>query len=199
MPRARKHSFHNGLEQKYCRGCSKWKNLDLFSFSNDKWDKLKTNCISCRLFKSKQYRAQLSEEHREKILLKKRIRAKRYQKSGRRDYVRNLRRERDPKYAMLCRLRNRLRAALKSKGIIKTNTTMELCGCSLEELKAHLEQQFVENMSWDNRNEWHVDHIRPCASFDLTDIEQQKQCFHFSNLQPLWAHENLKKSDKWSP
>tara|TARA_B100001094_G_scaffold125669_1_gene121754 strand:- start:4629 stop:5054 length:426 start_codon:yes stop_codon:yes gene_type:complete len=141
----------------------------------------------------------LTEEQREKILLKGRLRARKYQKSGRQTYTRSLRREREPKYAMLCRLRRRLRSALSRKGIIKTNTTMELCGCTLEELKAHLEQQFVENMNWDNRSEWHIDHIRPCASFDLTDIEQQKQCFHYSNLQPLWAHENLKKSDKWSP
>ena len=77
-------------------------------------------------------------------------------------------------------------AALKSKGIIKTNTTMELCGCSLEELKAHLEKQFVENMSWDNRSEWHIDHIRPCASFDLTDIE--RIYLEKYKLYYLWAY-----------
>ena len=76
---------------------------------------------------------------------------------------------------------------------------MELCGCSLDELKAWLEKQFIENMNWENRSLWHVDHIRPCASFDLTDIEQQKQCFHFTNLQPLWAADNFKKGAKWSP
>ena len=50
-------------------------------------------------------------------------------------------------------------------------------------------------MSWDNYGDWHIDHIIPCAAFDLTDIEQQKKCFNYKNLQPLWAEENLKKLD----
>lgn len=52
-------------------------------------------------------------------------------------------------------------------------------------------------MSWDNFGEWYIDHIKPCCSFDLTDIEQQKKCFHYTNLQPLWAIDNLKKSGKY--
>jgi HNH endonuclease. len=56
-------------------------------------------------------------------------------------------------------------------------------------------------MSWDNygRDGWHIDHIRPCASFDLTDPEQQRQCFHYTNLQPLWAADNIRKGAKWQP
>jgi hypothetical protein len=55
-------------------------------------------------------------------------------------------------------------------------------------------------MSWENHGEWHIDHIRPCASFsDLTQLEQQKQCCHYTNLQPLWAIDNILKSDKWGP
>ena len=59
----------------------------------------------------------------------------------------------------------------------------------------HLEAQFKPGMTWDNYGlkGWHVDHIRPCASFDLRDPEQQRRCFHYTNLQPLWAEENLKK------
>ena len=62
--------------------------------------------------------------------------------------------------------------------------------------KRYTEPDFV---SWGNSSleGWHIDHIRPCASFDLTDPEQQKQCFHYTNLQPLWAEDNLRKSDKW--
>jgi hypothetical protein len=54
-------------------------------------------------------------------------------------------------------------------------------------------------MTWENRSKWHVDHIRPCASFNLFDPAQQAACFHFSNLQPLWAADNIRKSDKWTP
>ena len=52
-------------------------------------------------------------------------------------------------------------------------------------------------MSWDNYGKWHIDHVRPCSSFDLTDAKQQEECFHYTNLQPLWAAENLQKGSKW--
>ena len=78
------------------------------------------------------------------------------------------------------------------------DSTKELIGCSLEELKIHLENQFTKGMNWKNygRNGWHIDHILPCASFDLTDLEQRKKCFHYTNLQPLWEIDNIRKSDK---
>ena len=70
----------------------------------------------------------------------------------------------------------------------------ELVGCSVEEVRAHLEAQFSPGMTWDNYGDWHVDHIRPCASFENP---ADPECWHFSNLQPLWAEDNLRKSDKW--
>lgn len=94
-------------------------------------------------------------------------------------------------------LRSRIRYALLGKN--KSKSTMELLGCTIEEFKYHLESQFKDGMSWDNygRYGWHIDHIRPCSSFDLTNPEQQKECFHYTNLQPLWAEENLKKGDRY--
>ena len=76
--------------------------------------------------------------------------------------------------------------------------TMELLGTDIETARLHLENQFKENMSWDNHGNygWHIDHIIPCASFDLTDIEQQKKCFNYTNLQPLWAKDNMSKGSK---
>lgn len=76
---------------------------------------------------------------------------------------------------------------------------MELIGCSIEHLKEHIEKQFVEGMNWENWSfyGWHIDHIRPIASFDLSDPAQVKECFHYSNLQPLWAKDNLSKGDKF--
>jgi hypothetical protein len=73
--------------------------------------------------------------------------------------------------------------------------TFDLLGCNISEAKEHLEKQFKEGMIWENHGThgWHIDHIIPCASFDLTYPEQQKKCFHYTNLQPLWAKENMSK------
>ncbi|NDD52422.1 hypothetical protein EBZ39_00835 [bacterium] len=103
--------------------------------------------------------------------------------------------ERSPDAKIKLRLRSRIIGALKSAGTRKNKKTTELLGCDIMTARKHIEAQFKEGMSWDNyaNNTWHIDHIRPCASFDLTDPEQQKQCFHYTNLQPLWAWENDSK------
>lgn len=110
-----------------------------------------------------------------------------------------LKRKTDPKQVILRRLRKRLSVCVRKTG--KTMVpwpSLELIGCTRPELVAHLENQFKPGMSWANRNLWHIDHIRPCASFDLTDPIQIKQCFHYTNLQPLWALENIIKGKKIS-
>ena len=89
------------------------------------------------------------------------------------------------------RLHRRLHHALK--GEMKAASTFKLVGCSAKELVLWLESQFTEKMNWQNI---HIDHMMPCASFDLSDPDAQKQCFHFTNLQPMLAHENLSKSSK---
>lgn len=104
----------------------------------------------------------------------------------------------DPSYYLAVRFRARIRAALKSSSDEKKCKSQELLGCPISHLKNHLESQFCNGMSWENRNLWHIDHIRPCASFDLSLLDQQKKCFHYTNLQPLWIKENLSKRDKWS-
>lgn len=96
--------------------------------------------------------------------------------------------------AHYCRVR--LRKVLKGRD--KSYSTRSLLGCRADQLKAHLEKQFKPGMTWENYGlkGWHIDHIKPCAKFDLTDPEQQKQCFHYTNLQPLWAGENIEKGAK---
>jgi len=103
----------------------------------------------------------------------------------------------DPQQQLLNSLRSRLSGLVK-KGK-KAASTMELAGCTVAQLRQHLEAQFTDGMSWENygKHGWHVDHIRPCASFDLVDPEQQRQCFHYSNLQPLWAMDNMRKGARW--
>lgn len=94
------------------------------------------------------------------------------------------------------RLRRRVRHALARKA--KSKGTLKLLGCDGETLMKHLESLFKPGMSWLNRGSvWHIDHIRPCATFDLLKVSEQRKCFHYTNLQPLFAKENLKKGKKW--
>lgn len=102
-----------------------------------------------------------------------------------------LRKANDPVFRAACNLRNRLRSALKAQTAWKQGFGM--LGCTMAGLKLHLEHQFTEGMTWGNYGLWHIDHIRPVSSFDLLDEAQQRQCFHFTNLQPLWATDNQSK------
>ena len=111
--------------------------------------------------------------------------------------LKNLRRrnryKNDPAYKILCSLRNRIRKVLNGKS--KSQSTMKLLGCDINTFIKYIESQFIEGMNWNNYNlyGWHLDHIKPCSSFDLTKPEEQKKCFHYNNLQPLWAKDNLSK------
>ena len=93
-------------------------------------------------------------------------------------------------------LRTRIRHAVNSQNVSKNNRTPELVGCSVADLKVHLESKFTDGMTWENYGDWHIDHIRPCASFNLEDADEQKKCFHWTNLQPLWAIDNIRKGAK---
>jgi hypothetical protein len=97
------------------------------------------------------------------------------------------------------RLSSSIRRMIKSRGGKKQIGTKSLTGCSVNELMAHIEKKFKPGMNWNNRATfgWHIDHIRPCASFDLTNPDEQKKCFHYTNLQPLWWNENVAKSDRY--
>ena len=106
----------------------------------------------------------------------------------------------DPQYKLGQTLRGRIRDAIKNQRTAKATSSLELLGVDdISIVIEHLEQQFQPGMTWENHGPrgWHIDHIRPCASFDLTDPEQQRACFHYTNLQPLWAEENLSKGDRW--
>lgn len=96
------------------------------------------------------------------------------------------------------RLRKRMLRAIESNA--KGGSAIKDLGCSIEFLKTYLESKFTVGMSWDNwgHKGWHIDHIRPLVSFDLTVHEQVKQACHYTNLQPLWAIDNLKKSGKYN-
>ena len=102
--------------------------------------------------------------------------------------------ENDTNFNLTNRMRSRLRKYLTIHNITKKNRSFEIVGCTPEYLKEHLEKQFKDGMSWENKDKWHIDHIIPLSSAN-TEIEIYKLC-HYTNLQPLWAEENIKKSNK---
>ena len=99
------------------------------------------------------------------------------------------------------KLRSAVSMAFKKIGQNKPTDTLALLGCTWEEAKAHFESLFLEGMTWENHGrgegKWQIDHIRPVASFKGASEEELKQMNHISNLQPLWAIDNVKKGDKW--
>lgn len=113
-----------------------------------------------------------------------------------RDYWRHAR-QTDPYYNIRNRLCSRLWHAVTSQNGRKAFKTEDLIGCTVAALRNQLQGQFTDGMTWEKflNGEIHIDHKVPCASFDLSDPDQQKLCFHYTNLQPLWAKDNLSKSD----
>lgn len=102
----------------------------------------------------------------------------------------------EPKFALAFKLRARVRQAIKASGASKSGRTEELVGCSIEFLRQHIERQFKGKMSWDNPDSFHIDHIVPVSSFDLTDIQQQRVAFNWQNMRPLSPKKNLSKGAK---
>jgi len=99
-------------------------------------------------------------------------------------YYKKLRFLNDPNFKLRHLISHRINEVLKKQKVNKNNSTLKLLGCNLNFFKNYLESQFTKEMSWSNHGikGWHIDHKRPCISFDLTDPEQQKICFHYSNL-----------------
>ena len=97
----------------------------------------------------------------------------------------------NPTWRMIENLRRRLRYCLQGRR--KEKNTMHLVGCSSVDLRLHIEKQFLPNMKWENYGKWHIDHIIPCSSFDFSKSGEQEKCFHYTNLRPLWAVDNLIK------
>jgi hypothetical protein len=106
-------------------------------------------------------------------------------------------RKTDVQYRLRCNLRNRISCALKAINKDRTVSHVRDLGCTIEELRRFLEVQFHSGMSWDNYGTlWHIDHIFPLNSFDLSDEAQQKKAVHYLNLQPMLAEINLRKGSK---
>jgi hypothetical protein len=151
-------------------------------------------------FKNKLINKKYRDNNKNKIARKKKIYAQ-LNKEKIRIYKNNWynnKLKNDIKFRILRRIRNRIYCALvRQKKIKKIKSFTSLVGINREQLWKHLESTFKSGMTKKNHGLWHIDHIRPCASFDLTSPKQQAKCFHYTNLQALWAKENLTKGAKY--
>lgn len=168
---------------KHCPKCDQIKTRDEFAVDKRKRMGLQGSCRQCQLIVNRHYKH--SDHGRERI---NKTRRERYTS--------------DPKDKMTRILRARLSQALKRAKhgkAVKRLCTLDILGCKMDFFMQHIEQQFQDGMTWENHGQWHIDHILPCASFDLTNAEEQKTCFNFSNMTPLWAEDNLKKGCRPCP
>jgi hypothetical protein len=197
---------------KICNACKIEKDND--SFYKDKRDKnkLQNKCVvCCKSYYSENkkrievYKKEYYQKNKEKIKAKKNQHYKNNRKSiikKQKLYIEKNRvkvnlyyktkKLEDINFKLKHILRSRLLQALKNN--YKSGSAVKDLGCSIEQLKCYLENKFEAGMTWENHGKWHIDHIKPLASFDLEDREQLLQACHFTNLQPLWAEENLRKN-----
>ena len=105
----------------------------------------------------------------------------------------------NPQYTLAIRFRTDMRVSLKAVAKGCQPSSVELLGTSWTAAADHLAALFETGMSWENYGKWHVDHVRPCASFDQASPEQRAVCWNWRNLQPMWARDNIVKGDKWTP
>jgi hypothetical protein len=201
-----------GIIGKACCTCKDWRALTEYGKLTSHWDGLRNDCNHClRDYRTSEKRkAQMTEYNKEYWVKTKDVQTERHRqwREANRDHLnacmRNYipqwekhQRETNPEFKITKNMRNRLYKAVKAQGADKSARTYELVGCTSEELMAHLEAQFAEGMSWDNYGEWHVDHIKPCALFNLLLADEQEACFHYTNLQPLWGPDNCSKGARY--
>ncbi len=210
---------------KTCRCCKKEKTRSEFSPEKRNLDRLKSYCKPCVAEKIKAYRAThveetlemsrksysknresrraYSKEYYQRTIEERRAYGREYRKrylaenkdkvnAASREYLK-ARRTNNPVFKVICNLRRRLSHLLNGS---KSKTTMQLIGCDTESLRKHLEDYFTQGMTWENYGEWHVDHVHPLSKVDLTNANALEKVSHFSNLRPMWAADNIRKSNK---
>ena len=141
---------------------------------------------------NKDYRKNNKEKFKE-LYKKYRKNNKEKFKDYHKEYVTN-RRKIDPLFKLSHNIRNLINKSIKNKGFTKRSQTYKILGCTYEEFKIHLENQFTDGMTWENQGKWHLDHIYPVSL--AKNEEELIKLNHYTNFQPLWAEDNLKKSNK---
>lgn len=184
---------------KICSKCGEDKLICEFSYSSRNKNGLRGECKECQkkyyLINSEKLKKRRVDRYHEDTE-KEQTRIKQYYRKNKEDIINKLKvkKRENVTLRVISNLRSRIVQFMKSKKIHKDNKTLDLVGCSVEFLREHLERQFKDGMSWDNYGSWHIDHIVPLSSAHSTD-DVNKLC-HYTNLQPLWAYENLSKGGK---
>jgi len=185
-------SKHDGLVS-FCKECKSIYRKGYYQQDPDKFRAYSTNWVKEN---SEQHKAIAKKSRQDNIEHHKQKRKERYwlDPESAKIYNRNYARERakkDPVYRLTLRCRKRIWAAIKEGGYTKKSKSFEMIGCSAKELMSFLEPKMTKGMTWENYGEWHIDHIIPLAS--AKTIEDVERLCHYSNLQPLWASENISK------
>lgn len=184
---------------KICSKCGIEKNKSEFSKQSASNDGLQSRCKSCvKLHNStqKEYKAVKQKEWNLKNLDYKKEENKKYQashKKERADYMKKRAKE-NILFALSGNIRCLIRISFTRNGFSKNSKAEEILGCTFSEFKVHLENQFVDGMSWSNRGLWHLDHIYPVSK--ALNEEHLIALNHYTNFQPLWAEDNIRKGNK---
>jgi hypothetical protein len=181
----------NNIITKQCSICKEIKNN--IDFRGHKLGKngTRSNCKICELKYKKQYR----EKNKEKISISYKNWAQ--NNSEKKNAINtkwfDLKKENDFTFVLTQQIRSLINISIRSNGYKKESKTEQILGCSYNQFKIHLEKQFLKGMNWNNRSEWHIDHIVPISL--AKDEESIIKLNHFTNLRPLWARDNIIKSN----
>lgn len=181
------------MATKICSKCGVTKFVSEYYKAKDEKFGVSGTCKECHKKIMKAYHSQNRDKNNK---AQKKWRGKNKQKSNTRVCAYQKKRYReDPVFKLKKIIRTRIYDAIKARSI----SSRKLLGCTGEQAYQYLVSLFTGGMTEEAflNGEIHIDHIRPVASFDLTDPQQKKECFHYTNLQPLWAKDNLRKGSKW--
>lgn len=177
---------------KICSDCHTEKALCEFNKNKQSKDGLHIYCKTCRSIRRRNYYLKNKTKELERNMQYRSTRKEQYIAYAVK--VNRKQRETKPEAKLRHNIRNRIKRAFK--GNYQSGSAIQLIGCSVEEVKKYLESQFLPGMSWENYGEWHIDHIIPLSAFNLSNEEEAKKACNYKNLQPLWAKDNLEKSNK---
>ena len=198
----KKYSEIDGVLGKECSRCHQWKPIDAYGVSRRRWDGRRETCKECRKLSNgtrNEYYREYNGTHKEERRITQLIAREKYDHNGRLKERRNA----NYRFKLSGNISSLMRTSLLHKHIPngKSGKHWEsIVGYNIADLVNHLESKFKEGMTWENYGYrgWHVDHILPVVSFNYKSVEDEefKRCWNLENLQPLWAKDNLRKSDK---